>query len=296
MEKESSIKPQPLIAEILPGFTTIVILGAAYFWKNPAALALLSQSKDLLATVAALGIGGLIASWVIGTFLDSCRDLVEWLVDRWHPLNWDYLFMGSTEGIERLNDWFLAYYFLNANYMMAIILIFTLYGFGLISLPSWAIYLLLLGLFVFSLNALSLRNEMRELIGTGLPHEGVYTRLKPSTVHHGGVGVFAIKDIKKGTYLFEPDDEELVRVDSARIGELPKEVRKLYIDFGPLKNGKYSVPTSFNKLTVAWYLNESKTPNVGCDDDLKFYALANIKADEELTVDYAGYSEPPPEE
>ena len=34
-----------------------------------------------------------------------------------------------------------------------------------------------------------------------LPHEGVYTRIKPSNIH--GVGVFAISDIPKGTYVFE---------------------------------------------------------------------------------------------
>jgi hypothetical protein len=296
MEKESSVKPQPLVAEILPGFTTLVIVGAAYFSKNPGAFTLLTQSKDLLATVAALGIGGLIASWVIGTFFDSCRDLVEWAVDKWSPLNWEFLFTGPAEDIDRLNDWYLAYYFLNANYVVAIIFVFALRGLGLIALPLWAIGLLVFALLVFVLNAVSLRNEMRDLIGTGLPHEGVYARLKPSVVHSGGVGVFAIVDIKKGTPLFEPDDDEMVWIDSARISGLPKEIRKLYLDFGPLKDGKYGVPTSFNKLTVSWYLNESKTPNVTCDEDFKFRAAADIKAGDELTVDYDQYSGRPPEE
>ncbi len=137
---------------------------------------------------------------------------------------------------------------------------------------------------------------MRDLIGIGLPHEGVYTRLKPSGVHSGGIGVFAITDIKKGAPLFEPDNEEMVWIDSARISGLPKEIRKLYLDFGPLKDGKYGVPTSFNKLTVSWYLNESKTPNVGCDENFKFCAAADIKAGDELTVDYDQYSVRPPDE
>lgn len=296
MEKESSVKPQPLIAEVLPGFTTLVIVGAAYLWKNPGALTLLTQSKDLLATVAALGIGGLVASWVIGTFFDSCRDLVEWVVDKWSPLNWDFLFTGPPEAIDRLNDWYLAYYFLNANYVIAIIFVFVLRSLSLIALPLWATGLLVFALVVFILNAASLRNEMRDLIGIGLPHEGVYTRLKPSKIDSGGIGVFAITDIKKGTPLFEPDNEELVWIDSARISGLPKEIRKLYLDFGPLKDGKYGVPTSFNKLTVAWYLNESKTPNVSCDENFKFYAATDINAGDELTADYDEYCARPPEE
>ncbi len=128
-------------------------------------------------------------------------------------MNWDFLFTGPAEDIDRLNDWYLAYYFLNANYVMAIIFVFVLRGLSLIALPLWATGLLVSALLVFVLNAASLRNEMRDLIGIGLPHEGVYTRLKPSGIHSGGIGVFAITDIKKDTNLFEPDNEEMVWMD-----------------------------------------------------------------------------------
>jgi SET domain-containing protein len=46
-----------------------------------------------------------------------------------------------------------------------------------------------------------------------------------------------------------------------------------------------------NPLTVAWYLNHSKTPNVGCDKDYIFSALRDIKEGEELTADYHTYNE-----
>src|ERR1700693_6533872 len=90
----------------------------------------------------------------------------------------------------------------------------------------------------------------------GLPHERVFTRLRPSLVHRAGVGVFAIRNISKGTYIFEPDDIPVVSIDAARVDRLPKDLRQLYYDFGTMNEGKYSVPVSFNKLTVAWYLNE----------------------------------------
>jgi hypothetical protein len=73
------------------------------------------------------------------------------------------------------------------------------------------------------------------------------------------------------------------------------ELRKLYEDFAVVRAGRYGCPPSFNRLTMAWFLNEPKTgdrPNVGCDaQSYDFFALRNIKTGEELTVDYSKYSE-----
>ena len=123
-----------------------------------------------------------------------------------------------------------------------------------------------------------------------LPHYKVYTRLKPSKIH--GIGVFAITNIKKGTFIFYGDeDSEMIWIKKSKLKKLPKEIERLHEDFCILKNGVYGCPVNFNSMTVAWYLNSSKKPNVGCDKDYNFYALRNIKAGEELTVDYDTYSE-----
>ena len=126
-----------------------------------------------------------------------------------------------------------------------------------------------------------------------LPHSGVYTRLRPSKVHRGGVGVFAIRGIETGTAIFPDDSADFVWIDKARLKRLPKEIRKLYEDFPAIthKGTRYGCPKSFNLLTVAWYINESKTPNVVCDRKYNFYAKRNIKSGEELTVDYSTYNE-----
>jgi SET domain-containing protein len=126
-----------------------------------------------------------------------------------------------------------------------------------------------------------------------LPHTDVYTRLRPSKIH--GVGVFAIRKIRKGTYIFSGDDADIVWVPKKILRRLPREIKRLYEDFAVIKdNGTlYGCPKSFNILTVGWYLNESKTPNVGCDEDFNFFALCNIEVGEELTVDYDTYSERP---
>ena len=51
----------------------------------------------------------------------------------------------------------------------------------------------------------------------GPPHDGVYARLRPSKVHKGGVGVFTLTRIKRGSSLFEGDNEEMLWVDAEHI-------------------------------------------------------------------------------
>jgi hypothetical protein len=127
------------------------------------------------------------------------------------------------------------------------------------------------------------------------PHEGVYSRLRPSQNHKGGVGVFAIMKIDKGTPLFSADNEEMLWMEEQSLPKTPKEIRKLYDDFAVIKDRRFGCPPNFNRLTMAWYLNEPKRgqhPNVGCDiESYDFFALKDIEAGEELTVDYSKYSE-----
>jgi SET domain-containing protein len=123
------------------------------------------------------------------------------------------------------------------------------------------------------------------------PHDNVYTRLGPSPIH--GVGVFAIRNIPRGTYVFPDDDEELVWIDKRELGELSSEQRQLYEDFCVIKGHRYGCPINFNKLTVAWYLNESPTPNIAADDTYRFFSTRDIEKGEELTVDYEQYSDRP---
>jgi FRG domain/SET domain len=129
------------------------------------------------------------------------------------------------------------------------------------------------------------------------PHSGVYTRLRPSEIAKGGIGVFAIRKIKKDAHLFEGDNDEIIWLKESEVGALPKGVRQLYRDFPVIKNEegnnerRYGCPLSFNRLTVSWYINHSQKPNVRCDESFNFYALRTIEPGEELTVDYSTYSD-----
>jgi hypothetical protein len=126
---------------------------------------------------------------------------------------------------------------------------------------------------------------------TVAPHDDLYTRIKPSPIN--GVGVFAIRKIKKGTSLFSEDIDEMFWLKET---ELPKQkvLRKFYDDFAVWRNGRCGVPKHFHRLTMSWYLNDpmkGARPNVACDGNYEFRALRAIKPGAELTVDSTAYSD-----
>ena len=121
------------------------------------------------------------------------------------------------------------------------------------------------------------------------PHHGVLVRLAPSKTH--GVGVFAIRFILKGTYVFFGDNDELVWIKKAAVRKTPREIQKLYRDFCVSRGDVYGCPDNFNHLTPAWYLNHSKKANVAADKEIRFYAVRDIRKGEELTADYSTYGD-----
>lgn len=125
-----------------------------------------------------------------------------------------------------------------------------------------------------------------------LPDSDCYTRLMPSQIH--GIGVFAIRDIPKGTNIFKDDMSEMLWVDAQSVIVKSGEIRRLYDDFCVQHKEKYGCPNGFNNLTLAWYINEplaGHEPNVICQGDYDFFASRDISAGEELTVDYSTYSD-----
>ncbi len=123
-----------------------------------------------------------------------------------------------------------------------------------------------------------------------LPHENVYARLGRSKIH--GIGVVAIRDIPKGINLFANDKNPMVEFGQNILEGLNAELKKLYEDFCIFDNKKKKVycPENFNVLTIGWYLNHSKKPNVRFKND-NFYTTRDIKKGEELTADYTTFSD-----
>ncbi|MHB8581263.1 MAG: SET domain-containing protein [Ignavibacteriaceae bacterium] len=127
--------------------------------------------------------------------------------------------------------------------------------------------------------------------GIELPHVGVYVRLRPSKIH--GVGVFAIRKIQKGIYPFKGENSGLIWLNKKEIQKLPKTIKNLYNDFCIIKNNGelYGAPKNFNLMTTAWYVDDTKVPNLGYDKEYNFYNLRNIEVGEELSVDYSTFTE-----
>jgi hypothetical protein len=114
-----------------------------------------------------------------------------------------------------------------------------------------------------------------------------YVMIKPSPLH--GIGVFAIRDIPKGTRdLFSQGVGEWIKLTIAEVETLPKHSRDLVENHCLFDEGYYYVPDyGFKLVDLVIYLNHSETPNVISINEGEFFeAIRDISAGEELLVDY----------
>ncbi|MDO8407884.1 MAG: SET domain-containing protein [bacterium] len=134
-------------------------------------------------------------------------------------------------------------------------------------------------------------NEAKQKILNGL--KNTYCRLQPSQIQ--GIGVFAIKDIPKGTDPF-PGVPEVAwyKFDMAELTDLD-ETQRAFLDsfFVIHKDGTvYLSSTGLNGMNISYFLNNSDTPNVKTiDDGENFATMRPIKKGEELTVSYVTFDE-----
>jgi SET domain-containing protein len=110
--------------------------------------------------------------------------------------------------------------------------------------------------------------------------------LKPS---EHGVGVFAVHDIKKGTFLrlFGDIKKLYNRSIKRKIKDVPQFFRSfcIYVEDGLIG------PKAFGAMSVGWYLNHAKKSNA-FHKNYDWYAARNIKAGEEILIDYNSLEEP----
>lgn len=124
--------------------------------------------------------------------------------------------------------------------------------------------------------------------------ENVFCRLKPGAF---GVGVFAIRDIPKGTNPFKMFNEgDFVEAPSKVVFDnpnIPDTVKELVNDMYVVEGGIiYLNSFGLNSINLSYFLNHSETPNMGTEDGAdSFISLRDIKAGEELFVNYYTYSE-----
>ena len=119
----------------------------------------------------------------------------------------------------------------------------------------------------------------------------VWASLAPSKIH--GVGVHAIRDIKKGTRITNYNLNELTSArpflfDEKMFGNLYPEIQNLILDRTLFYDSPTLIFYSPNaEVCLQSFMNHSDTPNSD-----GFVALQDIKQGEEITEDYRRVKEP----
>ena len=274
---------------------------------------MLGKMQDLINNhsnlLLSFGFAWFILAWLFGTFFDAFRDSVVENCKFKEKINWDFFFESDYTKVKQLDEFFYAYYILAVDLVISVIMAYVsimfIYGLSAFYSPfgsichHWVLYIIVISfVIVLCKNAKDLRKDIVKYCnnrGNNLPHVGVYTRLKPSTIH--GVGIFAIRDIPKGTSLFQGDTNKIVWIDKDKYDNLDDdELKRIYKDFCVYKRNKLKLmcPDNFDNLTPSWYINDSKdNPNVKCieNEDYNFITIRKIKKGEELLVDYDTYSD-----
>ena len=110
----------------------------------------------------------------------------------------------------------------------------------------------------------------------------VKCRLAPSKIH--GVGVFAIRNVKKGEKLYcQSEQREWMTVPFLRFGEIGSVVKDLILDRWPkVKDGGVFLSPNDDARLVS-FMNHCEAPNY---DSHKDEALFDILKGEEVVEDY----------
>ena len=107
--------------------------------------------------------------------------------------------------------------------------------------------------------------------------------LRPSKIE--GIGCFTDIKISKGEIVRVWDGKDSEWVPLAKAHASPQAA--MYKRMGIRNEGGYWAPKDFLVMSAGWYMNHSATPNLQSDDgDRTYYAVRDIKAGEELTMDY----------
>ena len=126
------------------------------------------------------------------------------------------------------------------------------------------------------------------------------TIVAPSQIH--GVGVFATRDIPKGTEVFKlcneqpKEHDDIIDLTEEEVNSLHDSVSEIIKGYFIKSHlGTYSIPENgLNFLHFGYYLNHSDTPNLSflqstdpaSMEYVKFMTNKDVKKGEELTEDY----------
>ena len=114
-------------------------------------------------------------------------------------------------------------------------------------------------------------------------------RVRPSLLLPGEVGLFAVRNLKKGTIINKSFscNEKLFSPNTFK--RLDKETKEMVTAFTTrVYDGFFSIP-DINYLPISWFGNHSCEPNMGFDRKDNIVLIKDVKSGDELTHDY-GFS------
>jgi hypothetical protein len=149
-----SLKPHQLVAHWVPGFVLLVFVPVLHpgVYDN---VKCLPPHGDVLRSLTCV-----VFAFVLGEFLDACRDLLENVWDLWSEVYWDFFSEAPDADVEKLRTSHFTYYVFNHN--LALPLLYFL----ILRLTSHHIVEFLVALavaIVFVANAVTLRREIAKI-------------------------------------------------------------------------------------------------------------------------------------
>src|SRR5208283_3786813 len=155
-------KVAPLVAELLSGTAFILILYVSFRSISLTEINQLSNGAIIAFAIVA---------WLLGTFFDAIRNLLESLWDRWKPINWRFFFDGEQTKLLNLDTYFWSFYMLDADITISILsavitsaALMVVTHRGMTSGLYWLWTILLAIAFFFWQDARLLRREIKERI------------------------------------------------------------------------------------------------------------------------------------
>lgn len=157
-------KAGPLVAEILSG-SAVLILG--YFAITYGGQVPPTLHENLAAAISMFAL----LAWLLGTFFDAVRNILEGIWGRLSPVQWDFFLHGASEELANLDHYFFSFYMLDADLAIGLSL-YLVFGWYFIRevlgqevhLPGAIYVVLAIVVLVFAADARSLRCEIKKYI------------------------------------------------------------------------------------------------------------------------------------
>lgn len=113
-------------------------------------------------------------------------------------------------------------------------------------------------------------------------------KIKPSKIVDGEVGVFALRNFKKGEVIVNSKDfQDNNSMNLQEYKLLDSETKEIVKACSTITDKKVFMPPNVNLLRVVNFFNHSCEPNIGFNKNDDYIATRNIKKGEELFLDYS---------